>query len=304
MKKTSNLTKLENIDLSNEVALVSPTDTPFTTLLMQNGLVAPANATTITWREKTLDPDRKTPKKEAADASNVTTSQRIEKSNNQQIFERTAEVSGTLQAINVPGIGSEMAQEVYDAMVTAKIDLEYYAIQGTLANETASDPRQMNGIINLINAANKFSPADAGGLITVDDIKKAFRLPWDHGVGGDKIVMVNADTKEYIDKLFKTDEGVTLPALQGGGNIVGLTADRVHTNYGTGNIILNRHIPAETFLVFDLQSFKLRPLRPMQSKRLAENGDYSREMVFGEYSLELKNSYSGSVITGVKGIQA
>ncbi|MBC2370157.1 DUF5309 domain-containing protein [Listeria booriae] len=302
MKKTTDLTALENIDLSTAIAYASPIDTPFTTLVMQNGLVAPANATKVTWREAALDETRKGPKLEGADASNITKTSRKEISNNQQIFERTAEVSGSLSAIQVIGVqGGELASEINDRMIETKLDMEWYFLQGTKADESGATPRQMNGLVNLINPDNKFSVADTGGLLAVDDLVKAFRLPWEKGAGGDKIIMTGATVKEHINKLFKADKGVTIPAMQGGGNIVGLTADRIYTDFGTGNIILNRHIPAEMILVFDLSNVKVRPLRDAKAEELAKTGDSSRHMVVGEYSLEFKNSFAGAVISNVKG---
>ncbi|KNF09308.1 hypothetical protein CLPU_3c00860 [Gottschalkia purinilytica] len=302
MKKTMDLTRLENIDLSQAIAYASPMDTPFITLLLQNGLVENANSTKITWREATLDANRKGPKLEGADATNIGKTVRREIENNQQIFERTAEVSGSLDAIQVKGVaGGELAQSINDRMIENKIDLEWYAIQGTKADEAGETPRQMNGIINLINSANKFSVANAEGRISADDLIKAFRLPWEKGAGGDKIIMCGATVKEYLNTLLKVDKGVSIPVLQGGGNIIGITADRVHTDYGSGNIILNRHIPAETIIIYDLQNCKLRPLRAMKAEQLAKNGDSSKYMIIGEYSLQFNNTYAGSVITGIKG---
>lgn len=302
MKKTTDLTKLENIDLSQAIAYASPMDTPFYTLLLQNGLSAPANATKITWREASLDETRKGPKLEGADASNIGKTARKELENNEQIFERTAEVSGSVNAIKVPGVaGGELSSEINDRMIEMKIDTEWYMLQGTKADETGTTPRQMDGLLNLINATNKFAVADKTGKIAIDDLVKGFRLPWEKGAGGDKIIMCGATVKEYLNKLFKADKGVQIPALQGGGNVIGLTADRIYTDYGTGNIILNRHMPAETLVIFELQNCKDRPLRKPQSEPLAKNGDSEKHMVIGETSLEFKNSYAGAVITGIKG---
>lgn len=302
MKKTTNLLSVENLDLSQAIALASPTDTPFATMLMQNGLVAPANATTITWRERKLSATRRGPQVEGFNATDAISTQRTEKKNNQQLFTNTAEVSGTLEAINVPGVpGGELASEINDRMIELKLELENYLLTGTLADEAGTTGRQMNGLINLINASNKFAPAAVGGLINKDDLVKAMQLPWANGLGGDKLVMCNSTVKEYLDKLFEMDKGVTLPALQGGGNVIGLSADRIHTNYGEGNILIDRWMPAETIVVFDLQNCKLRPLRDMTTKELAKTGDASKVMVVGEYSLEFNNSYGGSVINGIKG---
>ncbi|MBX9160038.1 SU10 major capsid protein [Bacillus cereus] len=300
MKKTTDLLSVEKIDLSEAIAYASPMDTPFTTLLLQNGLTADANSPEISWREAALDTNRKGPQLEGADATDPNKTLRELIKNNQQIFQRTAEVSGTLNAVKVTGVpGGEMASEINDRMIEAKDDLEWYLLQGTKADESGTTPRQMNGLINLINSRNKF--AATGGKLSADDLIKAFRLCWEKGAGGDKLVQCGAQVAEFIDKLFKVEKGVMIPALQGGGNIIGLTADVIHTRYGRGNIVLNRHMPDGALAIVDLNQVRIRPLRKMAAEKLAKTGDSEKQMIAGEYSLELKNSYAGAVIHGITG---
>ncbi|WP_239255557.1 SU10 major capsid protein [Listeria ilorinensis] len=302
MKKTSDLLDIEKIDLDEAIALASPTDTPFSTLLMQNGLTAGASSTTVSWREKQLNDTRRGPRLEGAEASDPLKSSRLEKKNNQQIFERTAEISGTAKAVKVPGIpGGELSSEINDRMIEAKLELEDYLINGTMADETTTAGRQMNGLINLTNPANKFAVADTGGLLTQEDLKKAMKLPWQKGLGGDKFIMVNDVVKEYLNQLFKVEKGVVIPAMQGSGNVIGLTVDQIHTDFGNANILINRWMTASTAAVFDLSQFKLRPLRTFSAEQLAKNGDSEKWMIIGEYTLQLTNSYSASIINNIKG---
>ena len=52
MIKRASFLEHEVVDLSEEIKLVSPTDTPLTTMLMARGAVEKANDITVTWREK------------------------------------------------------------------------------------------------------------------------------------------------------------------------------------------------------------------------------------------------------------
>lgn len=76
MVKRADFLENEVVDLTEEIKLVSPTDTPLTTLLMGRGQVVPANDITVTWREKELNSDRGTLKLEGAEAGDVITSSR------------------------------------------------------------------------------------------------------------------------------------------------------------------------------------------------------------------------------------
>lgn len=51
MLKRKDFLENEVVDLREEIALTSPTDTPLTTLLMGRGAVVPATDITVTWRE-------------------------------------------------------------------------------------------------------------------------------------------------------------------------------------------------------------------------------------------------------------
>lgn len=55
MVKRSSFENNEVVDLTEEIKLVSPTDTPLTTMLMSRGQVVPAKDITVTWREKELN---------------------------------------------------------------------------------------------------------------------------------------------------------------------------------------------------------------------------------------------------------
>ena len=76
MIKRASFLENEVVDLTEEIKLVSPTDTPLTTMLMARGLVEPATDITVTWRERELNTNRGTLKLEGADAGEVITSTR------------------------------------------------------------------------------------------------------------------------------------------------------------------------------------------------------------------------------------
>ena len=96
MVKRSSFENNEVVDLTEEVKLVSPTDTPLTTMLMGRGQVVPAKDITVTWREKELNSQRGTLKLEGAEAGDVITSTRGTLDNQCQIIEKVTQVSLSL----------------------------------------------------------------------------------------------------------------------------------------------------------------------------------------------------------------
>ena len=88
MLKRKDFLENEVVDLREEIALTSPTDTPLTTLLMGRGAVVPATDITVTWRERKLNKTRGTLKLEGAEAGDPIKSSRSTLSNLCQIIEK------------------------------------------------------------------------------------------------------------------------------------------------------------------------------------------------------------------------
>ena len=154
MLKRKDFLENEVVDLREEIALTSPTDTPLTTLLMGRGAVVPATDITVTWRERKLNETRGTLKLEGAEAGDPIKSSRSTLSNLCQIIEKVTQVSGTAQALNPKGIGKSFEAEINDRLIETKRDLEWYFLNGTKAAGSETVPRQMNGLVNLVNADN------------------------------------------------------------------------------------------------------------------------------------------------------
>ena len=120
MVKRKDFLANEVMDLRDEIALVSPTDTPLTTLLMGRGAVVPAKDITVTWRERKLNEDRGTLILEGAEAGTPIKSSRGSLSNICQIIEKVTQVSGTAQALNPAGIGNSFDAEIADRLLETK----------------------------------------------------------------------------------------------------------------------------------------------------------------------------------------
>ena len=133
MVKRADFLANEVVDLTEEIKLVSPTDTPLTTMLMSRGQVVPAKDITVTWREKELNSQRGTLRLEGAEAGDVITSNRGTLSNLCQIVEKVTQVSGTARALNPYGVGDAFDSEVNDRLIETKRDMEWYFLNGTKA---------------------------------------------------------------------------------------------------------------------------------------------------------------------------
>lgn len=293
MVKRADFEPGEVIDLAEEIKLVSPTDTPLTTLLMGRGQVVPAKDITVTWREKQLNSTRGTLKLEGAEAGDPIISSRGSISNLCQIIEKVTQVSGTAEALNPLGIGDSFNAEVNDRLIEAKRDLEWYMLNGTKTSEADSTPRQMNGLMNMVASGNVI---DAQGYTFDEDlILDGMQSMWDHGSQGEYYAFVNAGVKRLINGFSKVGN-IRVNINDGTAVQHGVTIAKLDTDFGTVNLVLNRHMAANDILVVDLENVEIAELRPTFFEALPKAGDYFKGHIINESTIKLLNQYAACKI--------
>ena len=290
MKKYKDLLPGEVLDLTSEIAVLSPTDTPLLTLLLSKGKVVPASDITVSWREKELNSSRGV-KAEGAEAGEAIQSVRKLKSNICQIMEKVVSVSGTVNALNPHGIGDEFASEVADRLTELKRDLEYYCLNGT--KDTDSDERKMAGLVELINEAHVINHNAA---LTEEVIIDALQKVWEAGAHGELYAFMNATAKRAFNAIMKD---VTTQTIEQGAQTFGVIVTKYETDFGTINVVLDRHMKNDEMLIVDLDKVELAELRPTQYSDLARTGDYKKGHIINESSIKLLNSKAGAVIKGI-----
>lgn len=294
MVKRKDFLENEVVDLRDEIALVNPTDTPLTTMLMGRGAVVPATDITVTWRERELNQNRGTLKLEGAEAGDVIVSSRGSLSNVCQIIEKVTAVSGTARALRPKGVGDTFDAEVNDRLIETKRDLEYYFLNGVKTLESEGTPRQMAGLANLVNANNVVTTS---GALTEDHFLDALQKMWDHGAQGEYFAFVNASQKRAINKLAK-DGGNVRWVVDNGSltNVYGIGVSKIVTDFGEISLVLDRYVDNNMILTLDLDEVEIAELRGTFYEDLPKSGDYFKGHVLNESTIKLLNSYAGSKI--------
>lgn len=284
----------EVVDLTDEVKLVSPTDTPLTTMLMGRGQVVPANDITVTWREKELNTNRGTLKLEGDEAGTVITSSRSSLSNLCQIMEKVTQVSGTARSLNPKGIGDVFDAEVTDRLIETKRDMEWYFLNGVKTLEADNTPRQMAGLMNLVNANNVIQTK---GALTEDHLLDALQKMWEKGAQGEYFTFVNASQKRAINALAKAGSNVRWLLDNGSTeNVYGIAVSKIVTDFGEISLVLDRYMDNNGILTLDLDEVQIAQLRGTFYEDLPKAGDYYKGHVINESTIKLLNSYAGSKI--------
>ena len=297
MVKRSDFLANEVVDLTDEIKLVSPTDTPLTTLLMGRGQVVPATDITVTWREKQLNTQRGTLKVEGSEAGNPIKSTRGSLSNLCQIMEKVTQVSGTAQALNPKGIGNSFQSEVNDRLIETKRDMEWYFLNGTKTAENDSTPRQMDGIMNLINSGNVIDATDK--TFSEDIILDGMQKMWDAGAQGEYYAFVNASVKRLVNSLLKDGVNVKVNIDESMAQVLGITVAKIQSDFGVINLVLNRHMATDAFLAVDLDNVEIAELRGTFYEDLPKSGDYFKGHILNESTIKLLNSHAGMKIVNI-----
>lgn len=290
MIKTNNFSQSELVDLTSEITLVAPVDTPLTTLLMGNNRFEQATSKIHSWREKVLDFSDSTVA-EGADP-NFYQSGRPELNNVCQVFLKGVAVSGSAQASVVKGIPDLFASEVQDRLTELKVDIEKNLINGVKDDGSTSGIRKMQGLINFVDDNNKIN-GETVDVITEDEVKALARKLWEQGVqSSDFYALVNADLKEKIDELYKNSYSYVAETNQ-----FGLVVDTLRTNYGMLHFVLSRHVPADKIVAFDLNSLAIAYLRQPVFEPLGKTGDSTKGQVVAECTLRVGSPRAVSMYT-------
>ncbi|QCH28023.1 SU10 major capsid protein [Clostridium tyrobutyricum] len=290
MIQTKDFLSMENIDLMAEMGVAQPLDTPLTTLLMGRGQTDKETAPLVYFREKTLDTTEDISQVEGSETTEFQASSRIAKNNFCEIFKKAVSVSGTAQASSVTGIADMYTSEMADRLVELKVNLEK-ALTNGVKNDGSASPfkRRMDGIFNFVDAGNKITNAS----LTEDEFKATVKKLWDNGLGSNGYVcLANADLKEVIDTFYQTQYNYNAPTGE-----FGLVANSINTNYGNVSLMLDRHIPESTLIVFDPNYVRLGFLRTPFSEVLAKTGDNVKGQVLAEATIKVLNSKALATFT-------
>ncbi|KAF1304844.1 SU10 major capsid protein [Enterococcus sp. JM9B] len=283
---TTDLTNQENIYLTDEIHLVAPKQTPFSTLLLSKKGNSETGAKIHSWRERTLDTSDSLAQ-EGADAGEGVHSTRAELSNVLQILSKTVKVSGTAQATEK--VGDLFASEINDRLIEVKADLEKALLTSTKNDGSDGKPRKMSGLIEFADPENLVQEP-----VSETAIKELARKLWEKGFEGENLYLfVNADIKEELDSLYK--DKYFYPAKT---NDFGLLVNTIETNYGVINVVLDRYMPTEKAVLFDLDQLSIKFLKGRQPhyEPLGKRGDNLEGLVLLEATLEVGSKKSVAVL--------
>jgi hypothetical protein len=301
-------------DLSNLIYTISPTETPFMSMIAGRGK---AKGVLHEWQIDTLaSASGSNAQVEGNDATFSTPASTTRVGNRTQISSKTILVSGTQEVVDKAGRDSEYEYQAAKRMAELKRDMETIITGNQASSAGAQGTARRLGSLEAWyttnvargaggNASGGFSGGDvaaatdatAGAQRTITEtmLKTACQQAWTAG-RQPEYVMVGPVNKQFISRftgiatLYRDTMG-----KKSGISILG-AADIYVSDFGEVKIIPNRFSRERTAHVLDSEYWSVDYLRPFKEEKLAKTGDGIKGQVIVEYTLTSKNEAASSVI--------
>lgn len=296
-----------------ELFEITPTDTPFMSAIGGLSSGKETTSTEFQWQTYDLRDAGQNTAVEGADAPDGSERVRSSVSNIVQIHQETIDVSYTKQAatgnysgLNIAGenpVKDELSFQTAIMLKQIARDVEYSFIRGTYQKPSDNTkPRKTRGILEAITT-NVITNAEAAPL-TETMVLDLMQKVWDNGgikESETATLICNSGIKRALSKIFITDRNYSEQTRSVGG----VNLMTIETDFGTVNIMLNRHMPKDQLAVVSLEMCKPVFLNVpgkghMFVEPLAKTGASDKYQIYGEVGLEYGNEMAHGKITGLE----
>jgi len=267
---------------------ISPTDTP---MLSRFGRTT-ARSTYHEWQKDSLADasSNKVPEGQDVDAETSDPTTRV--GNYTQILRKSWRVSDTQEAIDKAGRDSEYEYQMAKKMKELAKDIEYAIVNGSQASGATGTAREMKGVLNFIST--NVETGSGTGDEDLDETMYNDLLETIWNEGGDPDVTYAPGPQKRAISNFTANSTRNIGAES---NRLTASVDVYESDFGLQTIIADRYIPDKKLVVLEEEMWKTAYLRPVQSKRLPDDGGGPKGKVEAELTLEARNEASSGKIT-------
>lgn len=307
-------------DLSNAIYNIDPFDTPIVSMARRRNV----KNRVFDWQTEHLpDVDPNNAQLEGFELARSTSTPTVRLSNVTQISKRDATVTGSQEASDAAGKGSEMAHQMAMKSKVLKSDIEVIAssrqarVDGEDSTPTA---RKTEGICHWIaRAVDKNSVAAAAvvgyktGLPAVSTdafsaVAGANQIAFNEVMVGDAMQQAFTNgaapsimvVPPAIKRTVSTFNGRNTSQVQVGRTEVVATVDIIATDFGRIKVIPSRWVPTDVSLLLDPNYLAIGYFRNFRQYPLAKIGDAETRMILAEWGVEMRNPLAHILFNGVK----
>lgn len=306
-------------DLSNAIYNIDPFDTPVMSLARRRNV----RNRTFDWQTENLplvDPDNAQPEGFENERQEATPTIRLQ--NVTQISKRDATVSGSQEASDAAGKGSEMGHQMAMKSKVLKSDMETIicgrqarvdgdgdnpirrteAIAHWIARGRDRFGVQGNAVVGVktglpVAAGSAFAAvAEANQVVLTEEmVGDAMETAYANGASPDTLIVPPG-----IKRTVSTFKGRDSSQVSIGKTEVVATVDIIATDFGRIKVMPSRWIPKDTALLIDRNFLAVAFFRNFRQFNTAKIGDADTRVILAEYGVEMRNPMAHILFNGVK----
>lgn len=281
-------------DLSDVIDIISPTDTPFYSMLKKSK----CTARFFEWQTDALAAAANNAQLEGDDVTTfVAVTPTTRWGNYTQISTKNFVISDTEEVVDKAGRKSEIAHQTKKKLAELKRDAETALVQNTTQNAGAlGTARQTRGLAGWITqgsvGATGAFPVPSTNTAPVDGtdrafsellVKAAMQTAYEAG-GAPKTLLVRPSDKV----IASTFAGNATRFEQADSGELNAAYDVYVTDFGRLKIVPDRFLDAAAYLI-DPEHVSFKTLRSVERKPLAKTGDAEKMLITWEYGLQMDN---------------
>lgn len=307
-------------DLSDAENMISPTETPFTSMICKKG--AAVTNTKHEWPIVELGAASSTNRvAEGEDAPAVDTPiLALRRANYTQISDKVVKVSDTSQKIDGAANVEKLAKQISYKLRQLKTDVETMlldnvpAVPGAAVGATVRQAAGLPAFIitnstrgvgaavpTLSSVTNGYPDVaavnGANTAVTEDQINATISAVWTQG-GEPKYVMVSPINKRLISKTFN---GYATKYKSADDKKIVSSIDVYESDFGQVQIVPNRFQRPEDIFVIDPDYVETNDLQPTRQLDLARTGHTQNKLIQKEYTLSVLNEKAIGIISDTTG---
>lgn len=282
-------------DISDVITMISPTKTPFTTLVKEGKV----HNTIYQWQEDSLaSPNLSNAQIDGFVATDATPIPTVMRNNVTQILAKTVNVAETTDAVARYGRAKETAYQLSKYAAEVKRDLESIYLSGqTTAAGSDTVARTMNSFQAQVDTSLLVKTGSPTTTMTETVLMTTLEALYVNGVDPEILMIPPAESIAIANYAAAAGRYRTLSDAQSKASSVLVNVIDLYVSpFGEVKVVLNRFQLATDYLIFDPGMWERPVLRPWSRETLAKVGDSTRMLIVGEFSLRHKNYFASAIV--------
>ena len=276
-------------DVDNAIQMITPHNTPFMSSIGKRKV----SNTLVEWLEDDLTTAQANAAVEGADASFSEIAQPVRKTNYTQIFQKTFQLSGTMDAVDLIGRKDEASRLMTKHVKEIATDMEKALINNASAVAgNAATPRELKGLEGFVTTNDLSYASYAATNDFNEDKVMAMSLAVYNNSDADKHNLLVTPIQANVIAKWDQNNRITVNQNADAQKLTMAVMELI-TPFGAIKVVISRYITTdldslvnyERCYLYAPEKFQVGWLRNLKTTELAKTGDSKKYQTIGECTL-------------------